>query len=344
MAYDYFGDRLRNPIEEHRRRVAYGVHLRFRCRDRSNPLDLSVEAFVELYRMPQDIFMELMGILTPFAERRQSPNAIPFFMRFLSSLFYYATGSYQEHTGTSIHHPLSQSSMVKNIEEITNLLNHPTILPRFVRFPWTNEERAAHIETTFIVHISCVVLIKIDFRNSRMGLPGVLGLIDGTLIPIFPPTKPNQHYYCRKRFTAINAAVICDANLKILYLDARYPGSAHDAYVYRWSPLRDALMRAYQGDQCWLLGIARWRCLFLPVHYSPLKAGKIINACAVLHNVMVDHGIPAPIDHPVFQDGQDPENILEPGIAGELPAHFLAEADVNRAHLVEHAHWYINRH
>ncbi|XP_052126357.1 uncharacterized protein LOC127750015 [Frankliniella occidentalis] len=141
--------------------------------------------------MPQDIFMELMGILTPFAERRQSPNAIPFFMRFLSSLFYYATGSYQEHTGTSIHHPLSQSSMVKNIEEITNLLNHPTILPRFVRFPWTNEERAAHIET-----------------NSRMGLPGVLGLIDGTLIPIFPPTKPNQHYYCRKRFTAINAAVV----------------------------------------------------------------------------------------------------------------------------------------
>ncbi|KAK3930990.1 Putative nuclease [Frankliniella fusca] len=63
------------------------------------------------------------------------------------------------------------------------------------------------------------------FLNSRLGLPGVLGQLDGTLKPIFPPQKPNQHYYNRKWFTSSNVMIVCDANLKILTLDARYPGS-----------------------------------------------------------------------------------------------------------------------
>ncbi|XP_052122515.1 putative nuclease HARBI1 isoform X2 [Frankliniella occidentalis] len=341
-------------------------------RDRQDPLDITVEAFVELYRMPQDVFLLLVDCLQPYARRCVSPRASPFHLRLLCALFYYATGSYQEHTGSNAHHLLSQAAVCNAIEEVTNALNHPTILTTFVRFPATHIERAASIEV-----------------SSRLGLPGVLGLIDGTLVPIFPPRRPNQHYYNRKRFTSLNVMIVCDTNLKILTLDARYPGSSHDAWVYQNNPIRAAMQRANQEEDrhCWLLGDSgyplepwlmtplpdaprgtpeynytkvhcqcrnpvercigvlksRWRCLFLPIHYSPVKSGRIVNACAVLHNLMTSLRVAVPPNYHLHQDGPDPENILNPDVVVRLPPHLHREADENLAYLVQHAHWLRNQ-
>lgn len=39
--------------------------------------------------------------------------------------------------------------------------------------------------------------------------------------------------------------------------------------------------------------IGRWQCLHKrPLHYTPQRAAKIINACAVLHNLCVIAGLP----------------------------------------------------
>ncbi|KAK3929853.1 Putative nuclease, partial [Frankliniella fusca] len=105
-----------------------------------------------------------------------------------------------------------------------------------IKFPMTLAERLVHIE-----------------RNNRLGLPGVLGMIDGTLAPICPPQKSNQQFYCRKGFTAINVLIVCDADLRILTIDARFPGACHDSYVYHESGIGPVMEQAFAEDNCWLL-------------------------------------------------------------------------------------------
>jgi hypothetical protein len=56
-------------------------------------------------------------------------------------------------------------------------------------------------------------------------------------------------------------------------------------------------------DRCISKLKGRWRCLQKkPLHYTPHRAAKIINACAVLHNLCVKANLP------------DPELYLEPSV------------------------------
>ena len=75
-------------------------------------------------------------------------------------------------------------------------------------------------------------LCKLDFyQNERW--PSIVGLIDGTQIPLYTPFHPADEavYVNRKGFHAINVQIVCDRNLKIFNLDAGFPGSCHDAYI-----------------------------------------------------------------------------------------------------------------
>lgn len=49
---------------------------------------------------------------------------------------------------------------------------------------------------------------------------------------------------------------ICDSNLKILNVCARFPGSAHDSYIWRLSPINDLLRHLHSIGQTsyYLLG------------------------------------------------------------------------------------------
>ena len=91
-------------------------------------------------------------------------------------------------------------------------------MPRFICWPDEQESR----------------LCKLDFyQNERW--PSIVGLIDGTQIPLYTPFHPADEavYVNRKGFHAINVQIVCDRNLKIFNLDARFPGSCHDAYILR---------------------------------------------------------------------------------------------------------------
>ncbi|KAJ8914069.1 hypothetical protein NQ315_017590 [Exocentrus adspersus] len=126
-------------------------------------------------------------------------------------------------------------------------------------------------------------------------------------------------------------------NLRILAINARYPGSVHDAGIWTTSLIRQHLMVNYNdGDtNSWLLGDSayplepwlmtpvldpatpeerayniahkslrnvierlngvlkeKFRCLCKErvLHYDPVMAGRIINACAILHNFCLIRG------------------------------------------------------
>lgn len=47
-------------------------------------------------------------------------------------------------------------------------------------------------------------------------------------------------------------------------------------------------------ERCFGVLKGRWRCLLShrTLHYAPAKAGKIVNACAILHNMCREDAIP----------------------------------------------------
>lgn len=72
---------------------------------------------------------------------------------------------------------------------------------------------------------------------ERAGFPNVVGAIDGTYVPISGPTAFRESYICRKGFPAMHLQAVCGPDLKFLDVFCGYPGSVHDARVYRNSPL-----------------------------------------------------------------------------------------------------------
>ncbi|XP_067258730.1 putative nuclease HARBI1 [Chanodichthys erythropterus] len=60
----------------------------------------------------------------------------------------------------------------------------------------------------------------------------VIGVIDGTLIPILTPSVDGHVYICRKGYAAVNCQVICDHKGLITDIVARWPGSTHDSFMF----------------------------------------------------------------------------------------------------------------
>ncbi|KAH1028263.1 hypothetical protein HUJ05_001637 [Dendroctonus ponderosae] len=94
---------------------------------------------------------------------------------------------------------------------------------------------------------------------DKYNFPGIIGAIDCTHIAIITPDtdnpiRPGLAYYNRNGFyskcsndNALQFAFkICDANLKILNCNARFPGSTHDAAL--WS-----MFAVFRYPQPWLL-------------------------------------------------------------------------------------------
>ena len=84
-------------------------------------------------------------------------------------------------------------------------------------------------------------------------VPGVLGCIDGTHIPIIAPIEREYLYVNRKKFHSISVQAICDANLCFLDVVAKWPGSSHDSFSLQVSRVYDRFEASDFGEG-WLLG------------------------------------------------------------------------------------------
>ncbi|POW09556.1 hypothetical protein PSTT_06731 [Puccinia striiformis] len=71
-------------------------------------------------------------------------------------------------------------------------------------------------------------LTQKDYADE--GFDGCVGLIDGSLIPLFDaPSKNGSDYWSRKGFYAIATLLICDNNQNIIYIYTGWLGCSHDA-------------------------------------------------------------------------------------------------------------------
>ena len=91
-------------------------------------------------------------------------------------------------------------------------------------------------------------------------MPGVMGCVDGTHIPIQSPGGEDvEMYRCRKGFYSLNVLGICDSELKFLHIVASWPGSVHDARKFDNSHVCHMLEQGnYRG--LYLLGDSGYPC------------------------------------------------------------------------------------
>ncbi|XP_017479894.1 PREDICTED: putative nuclease HARBI1 isoform X1 [Rhagoletis zephyria] len=213
--------------------------LRRRLRDDQNPFEITTdEHFIDLYRFPKALCLELINELMPFMPNSQRRHAVPSHVIILSALRFFATGSFQRSVGQDSLSALSQTSVSRCVQVVATALNN--IAHRHIKFPKREDFPA----------------LKIKFMEKYQ-FPGIIGLIDGTHIKISAPKKEIEHvYYCRKGGHSKNVMIICDADYIVLSASARFGGTAHDSYVWRRSRACRALEELYEAGErdFWLLG------------------------------------------------------------------------------------------
>ncbi|KAL6742093.1 hypothetical protein Aduo_015287 [Ancylostoma duodenale] len=112
----------------------------------------------------------------------------------------------------------NQSTVARTLVNFVEALNRRT--HRFIYWPKEEESRK----------------IKGDFFR-KYGVPGIVGIIDGTHIPIIGPSENEEDYVNRKNYHSLNVGVIVDYDGKIRWVSTKWPGSAHDSRVFKSSLL-----------------------------------------------------------------------------------------------------------
>ncbi|KAB0805455.1 hypothetical protein PPYR_02425 [Photinus pyralis] len=219
---------------------------RRQLRDMSDPFSLTEETFKGIYRLSRQLTRDLMTDLSPFLQDNERVLGIPKHLKILATLNFLAQGSYQKAVGQDFFCPMSQKSVSRCVEEVTGaLVEH---FPHFVHFPSTAAEKTQE---------------KQLFMTVPHGFPGIIGAVDCTHVAIIsPPVEDPQYpaivFLNRKGYYSINVQIICNARLKILAINARFPGSVHDAGIWTTSIVKNLLHTSYEnGDSSsWLIGDA----------------------------------------------------------------------------------------
>ncbi|XP_036335452.1 putative nuclease HARBI1 [Rhagoletis pomonella] len=166
-------------------------------RDDSDPFSMQEIVFIQNFRFPKSLCRELMQQLEP---RDPQKSAIPFIIRFLGSLYFYAHGSYQKCVGNNFQIAMSQPSVSRAIHNISKIIMD--VKGGEIKFPKTSNE---------------VLDVKKGFYTA-FKIKGTIGAVDCTHIGIVAPSStdpsnPLCMYMNRKGFYSIHVEAVCDHRL-----------------------------------------------------------------------------------------------------------------------------------
>lgn len=243
-----FGDVLRVALQEELEnaigRQNEKVQRRI-LRDNSNPFHMREIDFQKVFRLSRDGVHHLVEVLGPHLVSGERSNALSVELKIFSALAFFASGCYQKSIAQHFNLAVEQSRLSRIIAEVTdsmvtNLLGH------YIKFPESPAELQA---------------VKAGFYE-KYNFPGVIGAIDCSHVAIIAPKTNDPHrpgiaYYNRKGFYSLNVQVICDAHMKILNCNARFPGSTHDSAIWGLSVVKRHLEEKYFANELyssWLIG------------------------------------------------------------------------------------------
>lgn len=209
--------------------------------DRGNPFeDLNDNKFREKFRLSKATtwwLVDQMNDRLEFPTNRNNP--VSPMNRVLTALRFYATGAFNILIGdcSNVH----RTTVLRIIHEVSDII--ASYRPRFVQFPTQQEIRNV-----------------MDGFYGIGGFPGVIGAIDCTHIRIQSPGGDNAELFRnRKSYFSLNVQTICDHNLLIRDIVARWPGSVHDSTIFQNSACR-AKFEAGEIPHGYLLGDGGYAC------------------------------------------------------------------------------------
>ncbi|XP_042149273.1 putative nuclease HARBI1 [Ixodes scapularis] len=231
---------------------------------------MSEARFVREYRLTKDVARWLCNELRRKLQRRRvGPHVLTVELQVLVALRFYAAGGFQGTVASDENIAIHQCSVSRVLVDVTEAIID-CLGPAWVKFPQTDQEKAAAKRKFYLL----------------CGFSGVIGCVDGIQIAIRAPSENDERfskaaYWCRKNYYALNAMVVCDADLRITSFDGTFPGSVHDSFVWRASLLREEFVagKLIQADEC-LLGdsgypLEPW--LLTPVAGNPAGAEAAFN-------------------------------------------------------------------
>lgn len=90
--------------------------------------------------------------------------------------------------------------------------------------------------------------------EEKFNIPGVVGVIDGSHIPLWRTYKSRlDPYYNRKGWMSIVLSAVVDAEGKFINIDVGAPGGQHDSSIFRSSAIGKWL-QTYEAQQCLIRG------------------------------------------------------------------------------------------
>ena len=120
---------------------------------------------------------------------------------------------------------VAKSFAHKCIQEMIS--NSNKIAKKFVRWPSIEE----------------LVNDEKEFRKFA-NIPGAIGALDGSLIKIKALDISQRDYLDRHNNHSVNLIAICNSDMKFIFINAGFPGSAQDSRAFRCSNFEINLMNS----------------------------------------------------------------------------------------------------
>jgi len=157
----------------------------------------------------------------------------------LIALRFYATGSFQLVIGDTF--AVDNATVCRTLKRVTEAI--AGLSNKYVKLPETVEERRHNMRMFY----------------NRSQLPGIIGAVDCTHVPIQSPGSDDAEIYRnRKGYMSVNVQLVCDCNNYISNAVVRWPGAVHDSTIFDNSQIR-ALFETGRMDGC-LVGDGGYAC------------------------------------------------------------------------------------
>ncbi|KAF5281908.1 hypothetical protein FQR65_LT14434 [Abscondita terminalis] len=190
-------------------------------RERGNPMEEFDEAnFKRRFRLTKNSVRVLSELLDPFIKPWTLRNhSISTSLQILCCLRFLATGSFQIMVADDLR--IDRSTVCRIVKRV--LPQIANLRQRYINMPEGNNK-----------------ILELKNRFTEIArFPHIIGCIDGTHVAIQSPGGERAELYRnRKGFFSYNVQIVCDGNLKILDIDARWPGSTQDSTIFNNSLLK----------------------------------------------------------------------------------------------------------
>uniref|UniRef100_UPI00398EA4E4 putative nuclease HARBI1 n=1 Tax=Pristiophorus japonicus TaxID=55135 RepID=UPI00398EA4E4 len=154
-------------------------------------------------------------------------------MKVTTALNFFASGSFQAGTGDVSN--ISQFAARSCIHQITDAILHRG--NELIHFDLSAPQQRT----------SALAFYRIA------GFPKVIAAVDGTHVALKALVGNVVRFINRKGYHSLNIMIACDAQLRILSVNAGHCGSSHDSFVLQHSNLYGALNKLPPGS-AWILG------------------------------------------------------------------------------------------